>query len=342
MAGSIWASGFLGSALSSEIDAILDKEEFELEELLKEPRLLEELERPNQRLIEYLSKKETIEKMLGILLEFDEDENFRTAHAVAEVFSSGVEEINQVLVGTETEYLLDLFEGLANAPGNLGARKAGYIHNLLTTLVKDDEDLTLVFLNRYKGLVMRAMLCHLDERAMAAAFKALLYAGCYDQDSGMGMGMGMGDEDCDIEANMGVNGSDGTNASGQEGASGAGQSGWATDEATVQAIVKKVFEGGPERAQTHNNASKILRAFVGEGVELSEEFMPHPHLRAHLSSEDTCILLANGIFHSNPPSAESSKEAAFKILTALVGSSTFRDSDSDASGVDMSEVPSIK
>jgi hypothetical protein len=45
----------------------------------------------------------------------------------------------------------------------LGARKAGYIHNLLTTLVKDDEDLTLAFLNKHKDLVMKAMLAHLDE-----------------------------------------------------------------------------------------------------------------------------------------------------------------------------------
>ena len=110
----------------------------------------------------------------------------------------------------------------------------------------------------------------------------------------------------------------------------------------MEAIAKKVFEGGDECADTHNNASKVLRSFVGEGVELSEEFMPHPRLRAFLSSEDLCILLANGIFHANPLSAMSSREAAFKILTALVGSNTFRDSDSDASGVDMSEVPSIK
>ncbi len=103
-----------------------------------------------------------------------------------------------------------------------------------------------------------------------------------------------------------------------------------------------MFEGGDENAETHDNASKILRSFVGEGVELSEDFMPHPRLRAHLSSEDTCILLANGIFHADPPSVKSSREAAFKILTALVGSNTFRDTDSDASGLDMSEMPCIK
>ncbi len=103
MAGSIWGSGFLSGGLNGEMDAILDRDSFELSEILAETRLLEELERPNSRLVEYLSMQETIQEMLDILLDFDEDSNFKEAHAVAEVFSSGVEEINQVLVGLEHE-----------------------------------------------------------------------------------------------------------------------------------------------------------------------------------------------------------------------------------------------
>lgn len=199
-------------------------------------------------------------------------------------------------------------------PRSLGSRKAGYIHNLLTTLVKDDEDLTLEFLNKHKDLVMKAMLAHLDQRAMAAAFKGLLFAGCYSPP-----GMQEEEESAANDAE-----------------------GWARDLATVEAIVDKVFEGGDDNADTHSNASKLLRSLIGEGVELSEEFAQHQYLHPHVSSEDICIRLANGIFHSSPPSALSSREGAFKILTALVGSNTFRDSDSDESGVDMSEVPSIK
>ena len=104
MSGSIWGSGFLGSALNADIDEILDKENFELKELLAEARLLEELERPNERLIAYLSKKETIDEMLNMIINLDEDaEEFKDVHAVAEIFSSGVEQINAVLVGPDTE-----------------------------------------------------------------------------------------------------------------------------------------------------------------------------------------------------------------------------------------------
>ena len=130
MAGSIWQSGFLGNSWSGNMDSILDKENFELSEILGETRLLEELEQPNTRLIEYMSKKETIAEMLNILLEFDEEGNFKQAHVVAEVFSSGVEEINAALVGLDTEYVSSHVLCLAVAP--VTSRRAHPLFNCHT------------------------------------------------------------------------------------------------------------------------------------------------------------------------------------------------------------------
>ena len=55
------------------VDAILDKEEYTLEELMDEEELVQECKSLNPRLTEFLKKKDVVEKLVSYLVETPED-----------------------------------------------------------------------------------------------------------------------------------------------------------------------------------------------------------------------------------------------------------------------------
>ena len=65
--GSIWSSGSIFFSSQSAINDILEKEEFDLNDILAEEDLLQELKGLNVKLLEYMSSEETLSKVLDYM-----------------------------------------------------------------------------------------------------------------------------------------------------------------------------------------------------------------------------------------------------------------------------------
>jgi len=120
------------------IDAILDKEDCSLEDLLNEDELVQECKSLNARLTEFLKKKENVEALVKYLVESpgegaDDTRQFKYPFTACEILCCEVESIYNTLL--ENDDILELLFGLLREQRPLNTILAGYFSRVMSSLL---------------------------------------------------------------------------------------------------------------------------------------------------------------------------------------------------------------
>ena len=175
--GDIWAIS--GISFANPINDILEKDDFTLEELLREEELLQELKAHNQRLAEFLSGPEIVEKMINYVItpaEADADE-FRTLkypYMACEVFSCEVPGILQVMVSEENGRLLTALFSFLSQDGPLDHYLAGYFEKVLDMLFRRMTVPIMSYLNANGSTLLESFLKHMNNYSIMQLVQRLL------------------------------------------------------------------------------------------------------------------------------------------------------------------------
>eukprot|EP00892_Ulva_mutabilis_P005505 jgi/Ulvmu1/3326/UM155_0009.1 len=118
----------------SPIEAIMDKEEFTLEELLNEEDIIQECKTANSRLVQYLGNAEVLEKLLTYLTETPEDDlHFKYSYTACEIFCCELDDVMSALISSDT-LMQRLFSPL-DKPPPLNSTLAGYFGRVVGCLL---------------------------------------------------------------------------------------------------------------------------------------------------------------------------------------------------------------
>lgn len=148
----------------SQVETILEREHFTLEELLDEEELLQECKSHNKKLIEYLAKTETLHQLITYLtVEPDENaENKRKMRyplLACEILCSELWAVYDAIF--ENEGHLDGLYGYLNKP-TLNPMLVGYISKVVGTLLQKKSIESMNFLKNKKDAIFGNLLKHLD------------------------------------------------------------------------------------------------------------------------------------------------------------------------------------
>ncbi|GMH38104.1 hypothetical protein BSKO_05988 [Bryopsis sp. KO-2023] len=175
-----WRVGAFAQA--STMEAILDKEEFTLEDLLEEEDLIQECKSLNGRLINFLGQKENVEKMVGFLVdapEVDADEKRKTKYPFSscEVFCCEVDAIFTTLL--ETEELMNKFFSVLEGDGPVDCTAAGYFGRVMSHLLLRKPAPTLQHLQNHPEIIPR-LVNHIYDTSISEVILRLV---CADEQS---------------------------------------------------------------------------------------------------------------------------------------------------------------
>ncbi|KAJ8655867.1 hypothetical protein O0I10_008531 [Lichtheimia ornata] len=109
-----WRFGFHNP---SAIDTLLDREDIELEDILEEEDLLQEAKSHNQKLIDFLSKTENLNKLLTYITatDLDESRRFKYPFLACEIMACEIPQIVDAVV-LENKGMLESFWTFLNRP----------------------------------------------------------------------------------------------------------------------------------------------------------------------------------------------------------------------------------
>ncbi|KAI4383801.1 hypothetical protein MLD38_009599 [Melastoma candidum] len=130
---------------SSPVEAILDRENFTLEELLDEEEIIQECKALNSRLINFLRDRAQVEQLLRYIIDEPQEDAekkraFRFPFISCEIFTCDIDVIFKTLV--EEEELMDMLFSFLNPDRSHSASLAGYFSKPvpLTNYVLAHED----------------------------------------------------------------------------------------------------------------------------------------------------------------------------------------------------------
>ncbi|CAH9072342.1 unnamed protein product [Cuscuta epithymum] len=123
---------------SSPIEAILDKENFTLEELLDEEEIIQECKALNSRLINFLRERTQVEQLLHYIVEetldhADSKRTFKFPFISCEIFACEIDVILKTLV--EEEELMNLLFSFLESSRHHSALLAGYFSKVVVCLM---------------------------------------------------------------------------------------------------------------------------------------------------------------------------------------------------------------
>ncbi|XP_031123229.1 serine/threonine-protein phosphatase 6 regulatory subunit 3-like isoform X2 [Ipomoea triloba] len=123
---------------SSPVEAILDKENFTLEELLDEEEIIQECKALNSRLINFLRDRAQVEQLLHYVIEepssdIDNKRTFKFPFIACEIFTCEIDVILKTLV--EEEELMNLLFSFLEASRPHSALLAGYFSKVVICLM---------------------------------------------------------------------------------------------------------------------------------------------------------------------------------------------------------------
>uniref|UniRef100_A0A803N8K9 SIT4 phosphatase-associated family protein n=1 Tax=Chenopodium quinoa TaxID=63459 RepID=A0A803N8K9_CHEQI len=123
---------------SSPVDAILDKDNFTLEELLDEEEIIQECKALNSRLINFLRDRAQVEQLLRYVVEeppedADSKRTFKFPFVASEVFTCEIDVILRTLV--EEEEMMDFLFSFLEPNRSHSALLAGYFSKVVVCLM---------------------------------------------------------------------------------------------------------------------------------------------------------------------------------------------------------------
>ncbi|KAL9171218.1 hypothetical protein ABFS82_04G194800 [Erythranthe guttata] len=123
---------------SSPVEAVLDKEDFTLEELLDEEEIIQECKALNSRLINFLRDRAQVEQLLQYIVEdppedADSKRTFKFPFIACEVFTCEIDVILKTLV--EEEELMNLLFSFLEPNRHHSALLAGYFSKVVVCLM---------------------------------------------------------------------------------------------------------------------------------------------------------------------------------------------------------------
>ncbi|KAI4385495.1 hypothetical protein MLD38_003514 [Melastoma candidum] len=123
---------------SSPVEAILDQENFTLEELLDEEEIIQECKALNSRLINFLRDRAQVEQLLRYIIDeppedAERSRTFKFPFISCEIFTCDIDVIFKTLV--EEEELMDLLFSFLNPDSSHSASLAGYFSKVVKCLL---------------------------------------------------------------------------------------------------------------------------------------------------------------------------------------------------------------
>ncbi|PPD83048.1 hypothetical protein GOBAR_DD20036 [Gossypium barbadense] len=127
-----------GYSSTSPIDAILDKDNFTLEELLDEDEIIQECKSLNGKLINFLREKAQVEQLIQYIVveppeNADKKQIYKFPSIACEIFTCEVDIILKTLV--EDEGLMNLLFSFLNSNHSHGTQLAGYFSRIVICLL---------------------------------------------------------------------------------------------------------------------------------------------------------------------------------------------------------------
>ncbi|WIA10355.1 hypothetical protein OEZ85_010547 [Tetradesmus obliquus] len=167
-----------GFSQPSPIEQILDKEEYNLEELLDEDDIIQECKSLNGRLITFLREKKTVEQLLRYLIEPPNDpddpkKQYRYPFTACEVFCCEVEAVFNTLL--EDEELLGLLFSLLEQEPPLSCKAAGYFGRVVGQLLLRKTNEMMQHLSN-NDEILEKLIRHVDTTSIADIIKRLVGA----------------------------------------------------------------------------------------------------------------------------------------------------------------------
>eukprot|EP00210_Caulerpa_lentillifera_P004026 g3841.t1 len=177
-----WRVG--GLSMASNIDRILDKSSFTLEELLEEDDLIQECRSLNGRLISFLGKKHNIQSMLKYMLDNSwmnlSDQNSKLSWQSCEVFCCEADPIFSVLL--ENEDIMEQLLSILDTAGALDSTPAGYFGRVMNHLLIRKAVALTEYLSTHEESLMK-FIRHLEDTSITEILIKLL--GADEQTNGL-------------------------------------------------------------------------------------------------------------------------------------------------------------
>eukprot|EP01041_Mallomonas_annulata_P003799 gene3799-7550_t len=176
-ANDIWS--ITGISFASPVNDILDKENFSIEELLREDELLQEVKSRNGRLIEFLTQEEVMDKLINfIITSVDPSEGdlrtFKYPYMSCEVLCCEIPDILHILVeDCDGKYLRKLFS-ILDTSNPLDHYLAGYFEKTLEMLFRRMTIPVMTYLNQGGSNLLQKFLNHINNYSIMQVVQRLL------------------------------------------------------------------------------------------------------------------------------------------------------------------------
>ncbi|KAG4177854.1 hypothetical protein ERO13_A10G003600v2 [Gossypium hirsutum] len=145
-----------GYSSASPIDAILDKDNFTLEELLDEDEIIQECKSLNGRLINFLREKAQVEQLIQYIVveppeNADKKQIYKFPSIACEIFTCEVDIILKTLV--EDEGLMNLLFSFLNSNHSHGTQLAGYFSRIVICLLLRKTSAFMQYIKGHQEIV---------------------------------------------------------------------------------------------------------------------------------------------------------------------------------------------
>jgi len=182
---SFWRT--FGFTTISPVETILDRDHYTLEELLDEEELLQETKAQNKKLIPFLTKTETLEKLIHFISTEPEDiadprRRLKYPFLSCEVLCSEVWRISESIY--ENPFLLDKLYGFLDLPPPLNPLLATYVCRVASVLLQRKIPQTIKYLKQKEGMIDK-FIQHLGSSAVMDLMLKLI--ACEDTSEGKGV-----------------------------------------------------------------------------------------------------------------------------------------------------------
>ncbi|CAA0832289.1 SIT4 phosphatase-associated family protein [Striga hermonthica] len=147
-----------GLSTASPVEAILDKENFTLEELLDEDEIIQECKSLNGRLINFLREGDNVRQLIRYIVEeapgdADRQRSFKFPFIACEIFTCEVDIILRALV--EDEELMDLLFSFLLHEGPHSTQLAGYFSKVVVCLLLRKTTPLMNYIQAHREIIKR-------------------------------------------------------------------------------------------------------------------------------------------------------------------------------------------
>jgi len=182
---SFWRT--FGFTTISPVETILDRDHYTLEELLDEEELLQETKAQNKKLIPFLTKTETLEKLVHFITTEPDDisdprRRLKYPFLSCEILCSEVWRISESIY--ENEFLLDKLYAFLDLPSPLNPLLATYVCRVASVLLQRKIPQTIAYLKQKEGMIDK-FIRHLGSSAVMDLLLKLI--ACEDTSEGKGV-----------------------------------------------------------------------------------------------------------------------------------------------------------